>query len=145
MLKTGDHVLVFMNEGQKASTSTGSFVIWREADMKEPVLNPMMDSIVLMRQMLFGEKAILEIAPDEDTALHLALKALLPIFGKDAVAKNWPFKVVFRGNPLKYEENVWHVEGRAHCPDSTKACYAGVLSVDIHKTTGDVVRISSGD
>ncbi len=138
--------LIYMNDGDVVSQPSGSMFIWPEAEQVEAYLNPMMDELVLLRRMLSGEGVPIGIVPDADTAIHLAMKAMIPVFGSEAVKKNKPFKAVFMENNPKHEERVWRVEGSFHCPqESTGHCMGGVLRADINKWTGDVARVLSGD
>ena len=144
--KKGTRFLIFMNDGDVVSQTSGSMFIWQEAEQAEAYLNPVMDDVVLLRRMLSGEGVPSAIAPDVETAIHLAMKAMIPMFGREAVTKNKPFKTVFMEDRPNYEEMVWRVEGSYHCPqESAGHCAGGTLSVDINKWTGDVVRVVSSD
>lgn len=140
--KPGSRVLVFMNDGDVVSSASGSSFIWREAEQSEAHLNPVLDNIVILRRMLgFRWSAV----PDEETAVHLAMKAMIPVFGKEAVSKNKPYSARFQGDKPTIEERVWHVEGTLHCDDSSKRCRGRVLRASINKWTGDLIRVSAGD
>ena len=128
--KKGTKFLIFMNDGDVVSQTSGSMYIWPEAEQAEAHLNPMMDDVVLLRRMLFGDDAPKPVVPDAETAVHLAMKAMIPLFGREAVTRNKPFKAVFMEDKPNYEDRVWRVEG------------AGTLSADINKWTGDVVRLA---
>jgi hypothetical protein len=137
--KRGTRFLIFMNDGDVVSQTSGSMFIWQEAEQSEALLNPMIDTVVLLRRMLSGEGVPGAIVPDAETALHLALKALIPVFGREAVTKNMPFKMaLIKGKPA---ESVWRVKGSYSCPKESAGHCAGVLlSADINEWSGDVVR-----
>ncbi|MEO8185801.1 MAG: NTF2 fold immunity protein [Burkholderiaceae bacterium] len=140
--KQSSRVLVFMNDGDVVSSTSGSSFIWREAEQSEAHLNPVLDNLVLLRRMLgFRWPAV----PDEETAVHLAMKAMIPVFGKEAVGKNKPYKARFHEDKPTDEERVWHVEGTRHCDEPSKRCRGRVLRATINKWTGDLIRISSSD
>ena len=141
--KKGDRFLVFMNDGEKVSHTSGSWLIWKESNQGDAHLNPVLDELILLRQML--SPPVLAVVPDEETAIHLAVKAMIPVFGKEAVAKNKPFKAVFVGEKPTYEERVWHVDGTLPCKDQAISCRGGVLRAKINRVSGGIVRVSSGD
>lgn len=144
VLKKGDRVLIFMNRSDVVSTISGSRFIWRESDQSVAALNPVLDDIILLRRMLSQQSAA--VVPDEETAVHLAMKAMIPVFGKEAVAKNKPYKAVFLGDKPTYEERVWHVKGTRFCEDKSKNCVGWeVLGAEIDKWSGEVTRVFSGD
>jgi len=140
--KQGSRVLVLMNDGDVVSSTSGSSFIWREAEQSEAHLNPVWDDLVVLRRMLgFRWPAV----PDEETAVHLAMKAMIPVFGKQAVSKNMPYKARFQGDEPAIEERVWQVEGTRHCSEPSKRCRGRVLRATINKWTGDLIRVSSSD
>jgi hypothetical protein len=102
-----------------------------------------MDDLVTLRRMLSpGSQG--GIAPDEDTALHQALKALIAVFGRKEVSLRMPYKVTYlekRSIP-----DVWIIESTGNCPDKkTERCEHGVYRAEVDRWTGDVVRVFSGD
>jgi len=140
--KQGSRILVFMNDGDVVSSTSGSNFIWREAEQSEAHLNPVWDDLVILRRMLgFRYPAV----PDEETAVHLAMKAMIPVFGKEAVSKNKPYRARFQGDKPTAEDWVWRVEGTLRCDDSSKRCRGRVLHATINKWTGDLIRVSSSD
>ncbi len=140
--KQGSRVLVFMNDGDVVSSTSGSNFIWREAEQSEAHLNPVWDNLVVLRRMLgFRWPAV----PDEETAVHLAIKAMIPVFGKEAVSKNMPYKATFQGDKPAIDDRVWQVEGTRHCDKPSKRCRGRVLLATINKWTGDPIRVSSRD
>ena len=130
-----------MNDGDVVSSTSGSNFIWREAEQSEANLNPVLDDIILLRRMLRSRSSVV---PDEETAVHLAMKAMIPVFGKEVVSKNMPYKARFQGDKPTYEERVWHVEGTRPCDDRSKRCRGGVLRATIDKWSGDLIRVTSG-
>jgi len=131
-----------MNDGDAVSSTSGSNFIWREAEQSEAHLNPVWDDLVVLRRMLGFRWPVV---PDEETAVHLAIKAMIPVFGKEAVSKNMPYKARFQGDKPAIEERVWQVEGARHCDEPSKRCCGRVLRATISKWTGDLIRVSSRD
>ncbi len=146
--KVQDRVLVFMNDGASDSKANSTFIIWPEGEQTPPKVNPLIDTIVLLRQMLQGDAAqrVSVVAPNEETAIHLALQAMLPVFGKDAVAASWPLTAKLQEGKSP-RESVWHVAGTpVQCKSPAEGhCVAGALGVDVEKITGKIIRVSSGD
>ncbi|MEO5880989.1 MAG: hypothetical protein ABIQ06_01100 [Caldimonas sp.] len=140
--KQGSRVLVFMNDGDVVSSTSGSRFIWSESEQSEANLNPSLDDLVVLRRVL-GLR--LPVVPDEETAVHLAMKAMIPVFGKDAVGKNMPYRASFRGEASRPAERGWHVQGTRRCDRASTPCKGRVLRAVIDRWSGDLVRISSGD
>ena len=136
----GSLVLVFMNDGDIVSSTSGSRFIWRETEQSAPNLNPSFDDLVVLRRMLgFRWPAV----PDEDTAIHLAMKSMIPVFGKEVVSRNMPYKATFDGGKPASEERLWQIQGTRRCPDPSKPCRESVLGASINKWSGDPVRVYS--
>jgi len=138
-------ILIFMNEGDVVNTTSHSRLIWLEAVQKEANLNPVMDDLVTLRRMLFpkNQKGI---APDEDTALHQALKVLIPVFGRAEVSKQMPFKTTYLANRPNSDDRVWRIKGTPNCPNKkTEPCRNGSYGADVNKWSGNVVRVFKGD
>jgi len=136
----GSRVLMFMNDGDVVSSTSGSRFIWRETEQSEANLNPSFDDLVLLRRMLgFQWPAV----PDEETAIHLAMKAMIPVFGKQAVTRNMPYKATFDEGKPTSEDRVWQVRGTRRCDGSSKRCRDVVLRASVNKWSGDVVRVHS--
>ena len=115
--KKNSRILVFMNDGDVVNLTSHSRLVWLEAEQKEANLNPVMDDLVTLRRMLFP-KSQKGIVPDGDTALHQALKALIPVFGQAKVSQQMPFKATYLANKPNSEDRVWRVEGTRNCPNS---------------------------
>ena len=141
--KRNARILVFMNDGDVVRVTSHSRLIWREAEQKQAQLNPVMDDLVTLRRMLFPKNPS-GIVPDEDTALHQALKVLIAVFGQAKVSEQMPFKVTYLSNERSSDQRVWRVEGSRTCPQKTEPCRKAGFSVDVNRWTGDVVRVSSG-
>ncbi len=138
--KPGTLVLIFMNDGDVVSSTSGSRFVWRETEQSEAHLNPTFDDLVILRRMLgFRWPAV----PDEDTAIHLAMKAMIPVFGKTAVSRGMPYKAVFDGTKPAFEDRVWQVRGTRRCDDSSRPCRDVVLRATINRWSGDLVRVYS--
>ena len=136
--KQGGRVLVFMNDGDVVSSTSGSRFIWRETEQSEANLNPSFDDLILLRRMLgFKWPAV----PDEETAIHLAMKAMIPVFGKKAVSRSMPYRAIFDEGKSTSEDRVWQVRGTRRCDNSSKPCRNVVLRASINKWSGDVFRV----
>ncbi len=137
-------ILVFMNDGDVVNTTSHSLLIWREAEQKEAHLNPVMDDLVTLRRMLFPKHQG-GIVPDEDTALHQALKVLIAAFGRTEISSNMPFKVTYRAD-RPTSQHVWRIEGTPACPDKkTQHCRLRRYGAEVDRWSGDVVRVFSAD
>ena len=138
-------ILVFMNGGDVVNLTSHSRLIWLEAEQKEANLNPVMDDLVTLRRMLFPKNQN-GIVPDDATALHQALKVLIPVFGRANVSKQMPFKVTYFANKANSDDRVWRIEGTRNCPNSkAEHCRKGRYSVDVNRWSGDVVRVFTTD
>lgn len=142
-LKVGDKVLIFMNDGDTVSSPSGSWVIWPENKQTKAFLNPVWNDVLLIRAMLNRIPV-----PDADTAIHLALKAMIPVLGQDEVSKHMPFKATLMKNakPLP----VWKVEGTyVQCAKVSGTenlpCPSGTLSASVNQFSGEVEQVLSGD
>lgn len=137
-------ILVFMNEGDVVNATSRSRLIWREAEQKEANLNPVMDDLVTLRRMLSPRNQE-GIVPDEDTALHQALKVLIPVLGRAEVSRQMPFKATYLAHGPRSEDRVWRVEGTPDCRSGkAKPCRDGSHGADVNRWSGDVVRVFSG-
>jgi hypothetical protein len=86
------------------------------------------------------------IVPDDDTALHQALKVLIPVFGRANVSKQMPFEATYFANKPNSDDRVWRIEGTRNCPNSkAEHCRKGRYSVDVNRWSGDVVRVFTTD
>jgi hypothetical protein len=138
-------ILVFMNDSDVVNVTSHSRLIWQEAKQKEAYLNPTMDDLVTLRRMLFPKNQS-GIVPDEDTALHQALKALIAVFGRVEVSIRMPFKVTYLAEQPNTDERVWRIESTGNCPNKkTEHCGRGTYRAEVNRWTGDVVRVFSGD
>lgn len=76
--------------------------------------------------------------PDEATAVKIAEKALIKIFGKRQIQKERPFSA-------NLAAGIWHVTGTLYCKDEhgkvvIGACVGGVAMADIRQNDGRVVK-----
>lgn len=141
--KKNGRILVFMNDGDVVSVTSHSRLIWLESEQKEAHLNPVMDDLVTLRRMLFprNQKGIV---PDDDTALHQALKVLIAVFGRANVSKQMPFKATYFANKPNSDDRVWRIEGT--CPNKkAEHCRNGSYGADVNRWSGDVVRVFPSD
>ena len=138
--KSKDRILIFMNDGDVVSTTSHSRLIWQEAEQKEANLNPVMDDLLTLRRMLFpkNQKGVV---PDEGAALHQALKVLIPVFGREKVSKQMPFKVTYLADKPNSDDRVWRIEGTLNCPNRKKERCGNGHGADVNRWSGDVVRV----
>lgn len=142
--KLGERFLVFMNDGDRVNQGSGSMYIWRESEQADAHLNPMIDKLLVLRRMLrFGKDPRIVPVPDEETAVHLAMKALIPVYGAAAVAQSKPFVAKFNERGSSPQERRWRVEGKKSCKSRSKKACGGTFVVEIDKWTGDVLEISA--
>ena len=137
--KNDDRILIFMNDGDVVNTTSHSRLIWLEAAQKEANLNPVMDDLLTLRRMLFPKNPK-GVVPDESAALHQALKVLMPVFGREKVTRQMPFKITYLADRPNSDDRVWRVEGSPHCPHRKKEPCRGV-GADVNRWSGDVVRV----
>ena len=76
--------------------------------------------------------------PDSITAVKIAEAVLTPVYGKEKVESERPFKA-------ELENGVWTVHGTLHCPDGkggvTTLCDGGTAEVKLSKTDGRILRM----
>jgi len=136
-------ILVFMNEGDVVSQTSGSRLVWREAEQREAHLNPVMDDLFTLRRMLFPKNPE-GIVPDEDAALHQALKVLIVVFGRQEVGRQMPFRATYLADAPDPEGRVWRVEGSPDCVRrKADPCRHGAHGVEVNRWSGDAVRMFS--
>ena len=71
--------------------------------------------------------------PDEETAIRIAIAVWSPIYGKDQIESEKPYKVILK-------DGVWYVSGSL--PKGWKA--GGVAEAEIDKNDCRIIRISHG-
>jgi hypothetical protein len=71
--------------------------------------------------------------PDEETAIKIAIAVWLPIYGKDSIEAEKPYKAILK-------DGVWYVSGSL--PKGWVK--GGVVEVEINKDDGRIIRISHG-
>ena len=74
--------------------------------------------------------------PNEETAIAIAVAVWSPIYGKDKIVQERPYKA-------KLEGNIWYVKGTLNCPGSVR-CLGGVAEIEISKDSGKILRVSHG-
>jgi NTF2 fold immunity protein len=76
--------------------------------------------------------------PDSATAVKIAEAVLIPVYGKEKIESERPFKATL-------ENGVWTVNGTLYCPDGkggvTKDCFGGTAEVKLSKADGRVLRM----
>lgn len=76
--------------------------------------------------------------PDSTTAVTIAEAVLIPVYGKEKIEAERPFKAVL-------ENGVWTVNGTLHCPDGkggvTTRCVGGTAEVKLSKADGRIIRM----
>ena len=72
------------------------------------------------------------LVPDEQTAIQIAEAAWTPIYGKESIEAEKPFKA-------RLVNNVWIVTG-----EKSKDFYGGEAVAEISKQDGRIIRISHG-
>lgn len=70
--------------------------------------------------------------PNEQTAIKVALAVWEPIYGKEKIEKQAPYKA-------KLKDEVWYVFGTL-----PRFMLGGTVEAEISKITGEIIRISHG-
>jgi hypothetical protein len=70
--------------------------------------------------------------PDEATAVAVAEAVLIPVYGKDTILSERPFKAVLRGEK-------WTVTGSVPCNSPGLPCPGGEAVVWVSKKTGQIL------
>jgi len=74
--------------------------------------------------------------PDATTAQIIAEAVLIPIYGKETVLSERPFKAILKGN-------FWIITGSVRCEAPTGAvCPGGAAEVKISKKSGQILSVS---
>lgn len=141
----GDRFLVYMNDGKPISSVNGTVRLWprekQDTDI-DYILAPNLDNVILLRQLLnYHGQLPTGVAADEESAIHIAVKAMIPVYGKDMVAKYLPYKAVYQADKKTAEERVWHVSGTLHCADHASGCLGGTPEADVNRWSGEVTRL----
>ena len=78
------------------------------------------------------------LVPDATTAIKIAEAVLTPVYGKEKIESERPFKA-------KLESGVWTVSGTLHCSDGkggvTTSCVGGTAEVKLSKADGRILRM----
>lgn len=69
------------------------------------------------------------IVPDAETAVRIAEVILIPIYGKEDIERQRPFKAILR-------KRVWHIEGSL-----PEGLVGGVARVEIAKRDGRIISV----
>ncbi len=77
--------------------------------------------------------------PDSTTAVKVAEAVLIPVYGKEKIESERPFKATL-------ENGVWTVDGTLHCSDgkggvTTTLCDGGTAEVKLSKADGRVLKM----
>ena len=76
--------------------------------------------------------------PDSATAVKIAEAVLIPVYGKEKVESERPFKA-------ELENGVWTVNGTVHCPDGkggdSPFCFGGAAQVKLSKADGRILEM----
>jgi NTF2 fold immunity protein len=76
--------------------------------------------------------------PDSATAVKIAEAVLIPVYGKEKIESERPFKATL-------ENGVWTVNGTLYCPDGkggvTTDCVGGTAEVKLSKADGRVLKM----
>jgi hypothetical protein len=73
--------------------------------------------------------------PDQATAVAIAEAVWLPIYGKETLNKERPFKAILNGD-------VWTVKGTVHW--ANKNDKGGIAVAEISRIDGRIIRVSHG-
>jgi hypothetical protein len=74
--------------------------------------------------------------PDAETAIAIAVAVWSPIYGKEKIEKEKPYKA-------RLEGQIWHVTGSLNCPPNYR-CLGGAAVIEISKESGEILRVSHG-
>src|SRR5438105_7832010 len=76
--------------------------------------------------------------PDSTTAVKIAEAVLIPVYGKEKIESERPFKATL-------ENGVWTVNGTLRCPDgkggTTTICVGGTAEVKLSKADGRILKM----
>jgi hypothetical protein len=76
--------------------------------------------------------------PDSTMAVKIAEAMLIPVYGKEKIESERPFKATL-------ENGVWTVNGTLYCPDGkggvTTECVGGTAEAKLSKADGRVLRM----
>ncbi|PYX86037.1 MAG: hypothetical protein DMG68_16570 [Acidobacteria bacterium] len=78
------------------------------------------------------------LVPDSIPAVKIAEAVLVPVYRKDKIESERPFKAIL-------ENGVWSVSGTLHCSDGkggiTTMCVGGTAEVKLSKTDGRILKM----
>lgn len=70
--------------------------------------------------------------PTAAVAVAIAEAVLIPVYGKQQIASEWPFKA-------ELSNGVWDVAGTVQCDPPGSICPGGAAEVKISKKTGEIL------
>jgi len=70
--------------------------------------------------------------PDQETAIRIAVAIWIPIYGKEQIERERPYKAILKNG-------IWYVTGSL--PEGS---FGGVAEAEINKESGCIIRISHG-
>jgi hypothetical protein len=75
--------------------------------------------------------------PDEETAIRIAVAVWTPIYGKEKIANEKPYKAILK-------DQIWYVSGSLPEAKAGEIIVGGVAEAEINKSDGRIIRISHG-
>jgi hypothetical protein len=92
----------------------------------------------LLVSPLFSEGRKSNFVADSATAIEIAEKALIPVYGRKHIESEEPFTATL-------SNGVWTVSGTLRCPDgkggTTTGCDGGVATITISQENGHILRM----
>jgi hypothetical protein len=99
-------------------------------------------SVVALASLAFGQQGQYSyvpkagFVPDSATAVSVAEAVLTPVYGRDTVVSERPYKAVLKGM-------TWVVTGTLHCQGPSGAsCFGGTAEVRILKRSGAIILMT---
>ena len=74
--------------------------------------------------------------PDAETAIAIAVAVWTPIYGKEKIEKQEPYRA-------RFWSDKWYVQGTLNCAEG-RMCKGGVARIEISKDSGCILRVSHG-
>jgi len=75
--------------------------------------------------------------PDKETAIKIAVAVWIPIYGKEKIEDEKPYKAILRNE-------IWYVSGSLPQAKADERIVGGVAEAEINKSDGQIIRISHG-
>src|SRR5271166_2965794 len=94
-------------------------------------------AILLLGILTFGQGSSPEDHEvlDSASALKIAEKALVHVYGKKKIEHEKPLNAVLK-------DDVWTISGTLHCPNGAAVCVGGVAVAKISRLDGHVISIA---